>query len=133
MKGYRTVLFSIVMTLAMGGTVQFSSLPPEAQHILTLLAMAWGFVAIFLRLVTTTPVGQKLEAAVGHDLGITPAQMQALLSRLPQTADLNALLDQGEKVIAAVEALKAAPATVGVHASGTAPAAQAAPPAPVAQ
>lgn len=107
MKGYRTIIVNMLMALAMGGTIQLSSLPPQVQSTLTVAAMVWAFVAILLRLITTTPVGQKFEAAVEKDLGITPEQMNALLAKLPQQADLNALFTQGEKIVAAVESLNA--------------------------
>ena len=110
MKGYRTIIVNMLLTLAMGGTVQFSNLPPAAQHWLTIATLAWGFIAILLRLVTDTPVGKKLEADVERELGLSPAQMDALIARLPAKADVADLMAQGQKVIAAVEAMKGAPA-----------------------
>jgi hypothetical protein len=79
MQGYRTIIFNAAMTLAAGGTVQFSDLPPDAQHWLTLAVMAWGMIAVFLRLITTTPIGQKAAATVEQDLGITPDQLAQIV------------------------------------------------------
>lgn len=110
MKGYRTVLFNMGMTLLAGGTVQFSDLPPGAQHWLTLLVGAWGFVGIFLRLVTRTPIGQKVEAELEKDFGITADQMAEIVAELPQKADIAALVDQGRAVAADIAVVKAATA-----------------------
>jgi hypothetical protein len=79
MQGYRTVIFNAVMTLAAGGTVQFSDLPPDAQHWLTLAVMAWGVIAVFLRLITKTPIGQKSVETAEQYLGITPDQLAQIV------------------------------------------------------
>lgn len=79
MQGYRTIIFNAVMTLMAGGTVQFSDLPPAAQHWLTLAVMAWGMIAVFLRLITRTPIGQKAAATAERDLGISPDQLAQIV------------------------------------------------------
>lgn len=117
MKGYRTVIANALFSLITTGAVQYSSLPPDAQHLLTILSLAWGFVGIFLRLVTNTPVGQKLEAEIERDFGLTADQMNQLLSKLPQKADLNALGDQFEKILAVVNQPAPAPAPAGTPAA----------------
>lgn len=79
MQGYRTIIFNAAMTLAAGGTVQFSDLPPDAQHWLTLAVMAWGMIGIVFRLITKTPIGQRVEATAERDLGLTPDQLAQIV------------------------------------------------------
>jgi hypothetical protein len=91
MQGYRTIIFNAAVTLAAGGTVQFSDLPPDVQHWLTLAVMAWGMIGIVFRLITETPIGQKAEATVERDLGLTPDQLaqivQAVLHAVRNTVE----------------------------------------------
>lgn len=87
MQGYRTILFNAAMTIAAGGTVQFSDFPPQAQHWLTLAVIAWGMGNVFFRLITKTPIGQKLVAVVEQNLGLTPAQAAAIAIEANRQAD----------------------------------------------
>ena len=84
LKGWRTVLVQILFTSGMVGGIQTSDLPPLAQHLLTLGATAWGLIGLVMRMVTTTPIGQSIEAMVEKDTGITQAQYDALVAKLPQ-------------------------------------------------
>lgn len=87
MQGYRTIIVNAVMMLTGEGTVQFSDLPPDAQHWLSMLIVAWGVLMIFMRLVTKTPIGMKLAAKVEQDLGLTPAQAAAIAIEANRQAD----------------------------------------------
>jgi hypothetical protein len=106
MKGYRTIYLNIVMTLAMGGTIQYSSLPHDVQALLTLGAAIWGFTAILLRLITTTPIGQDLEGVIEKKLGVSHAALQAVIDRLPQGTDYAQLVKSVNQIGGAVTALR---------------------------
>lgn len=99
MKGYRTVAFNVLMAVVMGGTVQMSDLPPDVQHWLYVLTAVWTVVALALRMITNTPIGKKLEAKVESDFGLTDAQVQALVARLP--------VGTAQTLIAAVQKVQA--------------------------
>lgn len=124
MKGYRTILLNMAAGLALDGGISWSSIPPQYQPWLHVAVVAWMCLAIVLRLITDTPVGQKLEAKIEQELGITPAQMQDLVARLPQQASVDALMGQIRDLGVAVRALRpAAPPAPAVPAAPKPPAA----------
>lgn len=124
MTGYRTVIFNIVMTLGMGGTVQVADLPPTWRAMFTLGVAAWGLVAILIRIGTTTPIGQKIETDIETRFGITHEQMAALIAKLPQAADMNAVSAQIAVVSKDLDAVRTA-TTATAETVATLPAAQA--------
>lgn len=100
-QGFRTVLLNVAMTFVVGGTLTISQVPMPYNEWLMALTIAWGIAGIALRLITTTPFGKKIEAVIEKDTGITQAQMDALVARLPEgdIKDIPARLAQLEQVI----------------------------------
>ena len=109
-KGFRTFFWNAGMTLVMGGSVQTIDVPPNVRMWLTLGIAIFGLGGMLLRLFTTTPVGQSVETKIEAAAGITPEQMAALVAKLPQAADMNAIVAQVGKVESAVADVKASTA-----------------------
>lgn len=69
LKGYRTVIFNLIMTAAMVASMQgwigdgerptADSVNAFLDNLEGVLAGVWGVGNIVLRFVTTTPIGQK--------------------------------------------------------------------------
>lgn len=113
MQGYRTIIVNAVMMLTGEGTVQFTDLPPDAQHWLSMLIMAWGLLVIFMRLITKTPIGQKMVAVVEQELGLTPAQAQAIRDDvMQQVMAMVATMPAGAVPQSVLSAIKPVPAPV---------------------
>jgi hypothetical protein len=55
MKGYRTIIFSAIMTLV--GMLGWKISPQTANQWADMFVAAWGIGAILLRQITTTPIG----------------------------------------------------------------------------
>jgi hypothetical protein len=81
-QGYRTIIVNAVMTIAAGGTVQFTDLPPQAQHWLTIAVIAWSMLNVILRLLTKTPIAVKVADAVEKTTGLTPAQANEIYAEV---------------------------------------------------
>lgn len=60
MKGYRTIIVNILMAVASIAVIWGIEIPPEQiDAIATGIVSVIGVVNLFLRGITTTPVGQK--------------------------------------------------------------------------
>jgi hypothetical protein len=105
-KGFRTVLFNVAMTFVVGGTLTVSQVPMPYNEWLMALTIAWGIAGIALRLITTTPFGKKIEDTIEKDTGITQAQMDTLVARLPEgdIKDIPARITQLEAAVAQAKA-----------------------------
>lgn len=96
MQGYRTIIFTLLMTLI--GLLGVKVSPDLANHWLDVFFAVWGIGAILLRQITTTPVGAainpEIEAVLAH-LKQLSAQLGQGLSRSDidsLAADLKTLL-----------------------------------------
>jgi hypothetical protein len=135
MKGYRTLIFSALMTAI--GMLGFKVSPATALHWGDMYVAAWGIGAILLRQLTSTPVGTAatqavLDAASSNDL----AELRSGLASLLEHAKLAALNPQpltamAQKIDALLATLTPASSSGVAAGAGTTTAKPAPAPAPI--
>ena len=60
MKGYRTIITNVLMVVASVAAIWGIEIPPEMiEEVVSGIIAVIGLVNLFLRAITTTPVGQK--------------------------------------------------------------------------
>ncbi len=100
--GYRTILFNCVTGFA---AILGCKLSPETAAAWgSVLASFWTVGNILLRQVTTTPLGQKVEAGLIAD-GVPAGLIEAIKAQLPTAADTSALTSAISAFATAVEKL----------------------------
>jgi hypothetical protein len=117
MKGYRTIIFSALMTLV--GMIGWKVSPDTANHWVDVFLSAWGIGAILIRQITTTPVGNPAGAApalsaadlteIGADLKTLIGHSSATLGAAQLTANMSQKFDLIAAAIQAAAAANAAP------------------------
>jgi hypothetical protein len=129
MKGYRTILFSALMTLA--GMIGWKINPAAANNWVDVFVAFWGIGSILLRQITTTPVGNPALLAgtaallSDSDMVAVRTDLQTVLGHVSMTPVLAAAVgnisDKFDLVAAAIQAVAAnaaAPQVTPIPAAG---------------
>lgn len=106
LKGWRTIVWNILMGSATGGSL-IAGIKPE---FLAVLAAGWSLGGVILRIITTTPVGQKelllVEERLEATLGLTAVQVEALIAKYVPAGSLDDLPARLSAMEAALSALR---------------------------
>lgn len=130
MKGYRTLIFSALMTVV--GMLGIKLSPAATEHWGDMYVAAWGIGAILLRQFTNTPVGiaaaqavekSAVSAASADGLGSLQAGVAAMLEHVELIEPLGKLLlGMAQKLDTVIAVLTPAPPAAAMVTDGPAPA-----------